>query len=334
MADETVKTTPTTTTGTVTTTTPMVGNLPAGATGNPNAGLGQPAQQEKLSQSAQGLQSAFQARQDASQGKINSLFDKQLESQKLALQGAYEQNLSDQLAARQQIGSTYRQASNDLAVQYERNRRNLNEQALANGLNTGTGSQQQLALNQQYTTGYGQLMGQKAGALAEADRQITNLKNNYQNQIASAIADNDYKRAAALLDDYNNQNNWMDQQAQIMASYGDFSAYANLYGADQANAMRQIWAMQNPDIAWATGNITKEEYMQVTGKMPNFPMGIAATGAAGVGGGGSGWNDATGLPWTWANWSSMAGVGQAGVNQGTPPGSQTESGNMVYTPQH
>ena len=222
-----------------------------------------------LSAGAQSLQSAYQSRTDESAGKINTMYDNALASQKSGLKAAYDQNLSDQMAARDNIAGTYRAANNDLSVQYERNRRNLNEQAATSGINTGTGSQQRLALNQQYLTNFGNLRAEQAGAYTEADRQITNLKNQYQNDIAAAIADNDYKRAAALLDDYNNQNTWRDQQAQIMASYGNFSGYADLYGADQAEAMRQIWAMQNPDIAWATGQISKAEYKKLTGKNPH-----------------------------------------------------------------
>lgn len=214
------------------------------------------------------LQTAFQQRQNDSATRIGGLYDKQLEGQKLALQNAYQQNLSDQEAARANITGNYQTAANDLAVQYERNRRNLNQQALANGLNTGVASQQRLALNQGWMRNYGNLKGQEASALTEADRQITNLKNNYQNSIAQAIADNDYKRAAALLDDYNNQNNWFDKQAQLLAGYGDFSAYASMYGPEAANNMKQIWIVQNPDAAYATGQIDKAQYKKITGKNP------------------------------------------------------------------
>ena len=214
------------------------------------------------------LQSAFQRRQDESAAKIGGLYDLQLASQRAALDAAYQQNLSDQEAAKANIGRQYQASANDLAVQYERNRRNLNQQALANGLNTGAASQQQLHLNQGWLRNYGTLRGQEAQAQTEADRQITNLKNNYQNSIAQAIADNDYKRAAALLDDYNNQQKWLDRQAQILAGYGDFSAYISLYGVEAANQMKQMWIIQNPDAAYATGQIDKKTYKKITGRNP------------------------------------------------------------------
>ena len=269
---------------------------------------------DKLAQGAAALQTQYQQRADQSAQRIGGLYDNALAAQKAGLKTAYDQSLADQTAARDAIAGTYRAANNDLAIQYERNRRNLNEQAAANGINTGAGSQQQLALNQGYMKGFGQLRAGQAAQYSEADRQIANLKMNYQNQIASAIADNDYKRAAALLDDFNNQNNWRDQQAQIMASYGNFSGYAGLYGPEQADMMRQVWAMQNPDMAWATGNITEEQYQQLTGRKPHkVSNGGGGAWWAYTGGGGSEDNDSSG---NGSGSSGSSGTGNLGGRNG------------------
>lgn len=362
---------------------------------------------------AQNLQKEYNQRVNTGAQQINQLYGNQLASQQQQLKTAYDQNLSDQTAAKNQIGKTYQASANDLAVQYERNKRNLNMQAAANGLNTGTGSQQQLALNQQYLTNMGKLRGQEAQANVEADRQIANLKMNYQNQVSQAIADNDFKRAAALMDNYNQQQGWLDakteraedlalrakeraesreweladdqrawqrtqqtraedqairaaelqkqydvraqeraedlaqrnlersedwqhtlqtrkedleqrnkersedqairaaelekqyevraqereedfaqrnkeraedrqwsvedrdinlklDQAKTAASYGDFSGYAALYGNDIAKTMKQTWVMQNPDLAWATGQISRTDFQMLTGREPNY----------------------------------------------------------------
>lgn len=362
---------------------------------------------------AQNLQKEYNQRVNTGAQQINQMYGNQLASQQQQLKTAYDQNLSDQTAAKNQIGKTFQSSANDLAVQYERNKRNLNAQAMANGLNTGAGSQQQLALNQQYLTNMGKLRGQEAQAVTEADRQIANLKMNYQNQVSQAIADNDFRRAAALMDNYNNQQNWLDarteraedlalraqeraegraweledeqrawqrtqqtraedqairaaelqkqydvraqeraedlaqrnrersedwehtlttrkedleqrnreraedqairekelqqqydvraqerkedleqrnrertedrqwsvedrdinlklDQAKTAASYGDFSGYAALYGKDIASTMRQTWIMQNPDMAWATGQISRKDFNMLTGREPNY----------------------------------------------------------------
>ena len=240
------------------------------------------------------LQEQYAQRQAESEGKVNSLYDKQLASQKQQLETAYNQNLSDREAEKAKIGTTYQASANDLAVQYERNKRNLNQQALVRGLNTGTGSQQQLATNQAFMKSYGKLRGEESAANTEAERQITNLKTSYQAQVSQAIADNDFKRAAALMDEYTRNQNWYDTQsryeeqqalnkAQTLASYGDFSGYASIYGQEQANAMREMWIVQNPLDAYNVGAINAGRYRSITGQNPpNAPSG-------GGGGGGGGY---------------------------------------------
>lgn len=212
-----------------------------------------------------GIQEQYNQRAAESQTKIGDLYDKQLAAQKVGLESAYNQSLSDQEYAKSQIDPTYRRASNDLAAQYERNKRNLNMQAMVNGLNTGAGSQQQLALNNVWTKNYANLQGERANALAAADKGIADLKTNYQSQIAQAIAENDYKRAAALLDDYNNNQSWLETAAKNLAAMGDFSGYALLYGQPQADTMRQTWIASNPDLAWNLKLINAAEYKRMTG---------------------------------------------------------------------
>jgi hypothetical protein len=104
--------------------------------------------------------------------------------------------------------------------------------------------------------------------MAESERNMLDIKTQYQNAIQAAAADNDYKRAAALLDDYNNQTNRDMQKAQLLAGYGDFSMYANLYGNDVAANMEAVWKAQNPDLAYNVGKMSAEEYKRITGKNP------------------------------------------------------------------
>lgn len=197
---------------------------------------------------------------------INQMYDARRASTLSGLQAAYEQNLSNSQAARNAISGTYQTQANDMAAQYERNRRNLNEQAAANGINTGAGSQQRLALQNVWNRDYGRLRASEAGDIAEADRGIADLQNQYQISIQQAVAENDYNRAAALLDEYNNIYNRNMQQAQTLASYGDFSGYASLYGEAAANNMRQAWIAKNPLLAYNTGAINAATYYKMTGK--------------------------------------------------------------------
>ena len=259
--------TPTTPTSPTTPTPPAAGT---GATGG--------------AQSNQGLLGSGYntARTDA----INEIYDAQRRAREEELKAAYEKSKSEYQAARDKIAPEYQKKANDLSVQYERNRQNFNNQAAATGINSGVASQAALARGGEYQRDFGNLRTAEANATAEADRQMANLTAEYQANIRAALADNDYKKAQALLDEYNNGYQRDLKNAQILAEFGDFSAFANLYGADQAKNMEAVWRAQNPELAasldYAAGKIDAEQYRQLTG---TYPAGYIPAG--GLGGGGS-----------------------------------------------
>lgn len=222
------------------------------------------------------------ARTDA----INEIYDAQRKAREEELKAAYDRSMSDYQAARDKIAPEYQKQANDLSVQYERNRQNFNNQAAATGINSGTASQAALARGGEYQRDFGNLRTAEANATAEADRQMANLTAEYQSNIRAALADNDYKKAQALLDEYNNGYQRDLKNAQILAEFGDFSAFANLYGADQAKNMEAVWRAQNPVLAasldYAAGKIDADQYYQLTG---TYPAGYIPAG--GLGGGGS-----------------------------------------------
>lgn len=213
---------------------------------------------------------------------VNNMYDAQKQSQLSQLESAYNQSKSAQQAAKDKISPTYQQKANDLAVQYERNRRNFNQQAAGNGINTGTASQAALAQNSTFQRDYGRLRGEEADAITAADRGLADLETAYQNNIRAAAAENDYKRAAALLDEYKNQYSRDLQRAQTLASFGDFSGYSTIYGDTEANNMFNAWKASNPDLAYRTGRIGADEYYRMTG---SYPAGYSAPASSGGGGG-------------------------------------------------
>ena len=223
--------------------------------------------------------------------QINQMYDAQKQSQLASLESAYNQNLSNAQAARDALPAQYQGRANDLAVQYERQRRNLNQQAAANGLNTGAGSQMQLALGGNYNRDYGNIRTAQQQAIDNADRGIRDLQTAYQSSVQQAVANNDYQRAQALLAEYKNEYQRQLQQAQTLASYGDFSAFANIpgYNQGQVDNMRNVWIASNPQLAYNTGAISADDYYRMTGQ---WPMGYQAPAAASSGyyggGGGSG----------------------------------------------
>lgn len=153
--------------------------------------------------------------------ELNRMYDAQLESQKSQLQGAYEQSRSAAQAARDRLPQQYQQQANDLAVQYERTRRNFNQQAAGSGINTGTASQAALAQASTWQRDYGNLRTAEAQDIAEADRGLADLEAEYQRQVSAAMAQNDYERSAALLREYEEayqrqlqQDQWAYQKQQ------------------------------------------------------------------------------------------------------------------------
>lgn len=211
--------------------------------------------------------------------QINKLYDTQRDAALGQLEAANKRTMSDWQAAYDKITPGYQQSRNAVGATYERQRRNNNIQAAANGLNTGAGSQMQLAASSVYQQNQAGLEKAEKDALAEANRQQITLKEQYDADVADALAKNDAQRAAALLDEFGQQYERMQNEAKQLAAYGDFSMYAQLYGTDAAMGMQRAWDLQNPQLAYALGRITADEYFQMTGKYP--------PGYGGGGGGGS-----------------------------------------------
>lgn len=196
------------------------------------------------------------ARTDA----INQMYDAQQSQREAELKNAYDQSMSAYQEAQAKIAPQYQQQANDLAVQYERNRHNFFNQAAASGINTGVSAQESLARGGEYQRDFGNLRTSEAEQQAAVERQMADRKAQYQNDVAAALSENNYQRAAALLDEYNNGYERDLENAKILASYGDFSFYENLYGEDQANNMYMLWLAQNPDLAHNTGRITDAQW--------------------------------------------------------------------------
>lgn len=214
-----------------------------------------------------GFEDAYKKYTESGQGQaVAGMYDQQTQANLSGLKSTYDQNLATQQAAREQIGKTYQNSANNMQAQYERNRRNLNQQAAANGINTGAGSQQQLSLQNVWNRDYGALQGQQAQAYANADLAIANLQTEYQNAIQQAQAQGDYRKMAALLDDYNTQYNRQLQNAKTLATYGDFSGYNNIYSSEQIENMRNSWIASNPLLAYNTGAIDAATYQRMTGQ--------------------------------------------------------------------
>lgn len=229
--------------------------------------------------------------------QINSMYDAQRTNALNQLEVAHNKNMADAQAAYDKITPAYQEARNSSGAEYERQRRNNNLQAQANGLNTGANSQMQLAASNVYQTNQAKLEKAEKDALAEAERQQLTMKQQYEADVADALSKNDAERAAALLNEYGQQYDRMQSEAKTLAAYGDFSLYKELYGEAAARQMEQAWLLQNPQLAYTMGRITPQQYFQMTGKWPNgynngSTAGTSSGKSSGYYGGGGGENPA------------------------------------------
>ena len=231
------------------------------------------------------FEETYQKYNDNRTNAINDMYEAQKQNQLTQLEDAYKQNVQSQEQAISKIDPFYQQKANDLAAQYERNRRNFNQQADRNGLNTGAASQAALAQNSAYQRDMGALRTAQADAMNEAQQRLASLEQQYKSSVAQAIANNDYDRAKALMNEYNNQENRDLNTAKTLAAYGDFSGYERLYGSDIANNMSVLWNAQNPDLAYNTGRMSADEYKAITGKYPaGYKAPVTPTPKPGTGG--------------------------------------------------
>ena len=255
--------------------------------GTAAAATATPSAAPSTTSSSSGAQSYLDTYNRNREQQIRDLYAGSLDRTTQQLKTAFDQNLSAAEQARDKIAPQYQESRNEIAAEYERQRRNNNMQAAVNGLNTGAGSQMQLAQSSQYQSKEAANRRAENEAIGAAEQGIVDLKTNYQNRIAQATADNDYQLAAALLDEYGAQYDRQMSQAAQLAEFGDFSMYASIYGQAAADNMARTWALQNPEVAYAQGKITADEYFNLTGK---YPAGYAGglSGLAGLLGGGYG----------------------------------------------
>ena len=208
---------------------------------------------------------------------IKDMYDAQINAQLLRLQESGDQALSDAIGNRMGIPDAYNKQRNAASVDWERQRRNFLEGANTSGINTGTRSQAELSMMGMYQRAQNTLGAAQAKAETDADRNIADIKRSTQASINEAIAKNDYQKAAALLDEYNNVYNRYVARAEALAAYGDFTGYASLYGPDVATQMFYNWAAKDPATAFKMGAINQQQYANLMAGVPINAEGLSYT---------------------------------------------------------
>lgn len=142
---------------------------------------------------------------------INDIYNRQKESTLRTLKSAYDNNVSSIDTAQKSLDTNAYEAKREAAGDAAITRQRLNETFAANGLNTGTVGQANLALLNQKAANLNKIDLAKQQAQQEYDAQKAALMQTYQAEAKSAIQDNDAQKAQALY------AAWKEQQAQANA---------------------------------------------------------------------------------------------------------------------
>lgn len=176
---------------------------------------------------------------------LKDAYAKNLEANLAQLKSGYDTSLNNYNAEREKLPQQYDAARNDAAAQNEIARRNFQEAAVANGLNSGTAGQADLARSAVLQGNLSNISQQQASADANIQLQMDNLAAQYQAAIAQAKANNDSELAQALYNEYVRQDEnrlkvLLSDNQNAMAAYGmGMNGMGGMYGAGMG-------AQQNP----------------------------------------------------------------------------------------
>lgn len=165
---------------------------------------------------------------------INQMYDASLAGQKVQLEQNRDQGLANLEQEQKKLQQQTDANLNRTYVEAARDQRNYNEVQNAYGLASGAMAQARLAQDNQLEADLTALRGAQAQVDANIERERTMLSQQYMAAIAQAQAENDLKRAQALYDQARKDEAQLlenqKEAGKLMASVGDYSILANLYG--------------------------------------------------------------------------------------------------------
>lgn len=212
---------------------------------------------------------------------IRQMYEQQLAANKAQLENDYNQNVSNLDSEASKIGANYYEQRRQTQANADRSQANYNEMANASGLNSGTGSQAQLARSNQLQSDLTTLGNAEAQNRAEIERQRTLLGQQYQNAIQKAQAENnmelaqrlyqeavrvdesiidasknDSNRALEILNTMLNQvgseRDYASQDAQkaadLAAAAGKYGLYGKIYGLSD-DVIKRLEEIYNKELA-------------------------------------------------------------------------------------
>ena len=165
---------------------------------------------------------------------INQMYDASLAGQKTQLEQTRDQGLAELEQQQQKLQQQTDANLNRTYVEAAKDQRNYAEIQNAYGLSSGAMAQARLAQDNQLEADLTALRGAQAQVDANIERERTMLSQQYMAAIAQAQAENDLQRAQALYEQAREDEERLRQNqkeaGKLMASVGDYTILANLYG--------------------------------------------------------------------------------------------------------
>lgn len=226
---------------------------------------------------------------------INGIFDAKSALTKATLDSTYRKNVAALNAMLAKIPDTYNTARNQTAAASEQSRAAFNEQAAASGINSGAGSQANLAIGNTLASNLGALNKQEATDTNNINAQLAEVEASYNNGIAQAQAEGNLAKAQAIYEEsVRAQNQLLEQQKYKDSQLSDQkSEFAKTLGAYYFDYQQEINNVKNNNDAsddWKIPYLEQARNEKILAEQEAAAKAAAKTKS---GGGGGGYDDNT-----------------------------------------
>ena len=219
---------------------------------------------------------------DQMRGMYQQMYDEQVRANNDALETAAARAREATQEALDSLNAGYQGTNRQLYRDYMQHRRTLPQEMAAQGYSGGLSESAMLRLRNSYEEGLNENERARIGQENSAKGQLAQQLYEAQAKAAAANQQANQQRLSYLTALQEQQYQDMQQRAATLASAGDFSGYKNLgYSDTQIEYLADIWARQNPVLAYSLGKIDADTYYKLTG---SYPPGYETGGGGGGGG--------------------------------------------------
>ena len=235
---------------------------------------------------------ASQPAQGTHWDSMRSHYQQQYDEQKAANDAAYEAAAARAREVNQQnieaLNKGYQGTNRQLYRDYMNHQRTLPQEMAARGYSGGLSESAGLRLRNSYEEGLNENERARLGQVSTYDANLAQQLYEAQATATAANQQANQQRLSYLTALQEQQYQDQQQRAATLASAGDFSGYKDLgYSDDQIQYLSDIWARQNPALAYSLGKISAGTYYSLTG---SYPPGYSTGSTRSSGGGGGSYN--------------------------------------------